>query len=929
MVEVQGGFIARTPHAFQQLRWEMERLAGESACLQRVSSILGGEGNLAGIFRDVAAVIEAAWQNSEDTRVRIVLDGQVHAAKPFEPTDRKLISDIIVAGDKRGQLEIYYLPELPDIDGGAFTGRQHKLAEALAGMMAQAAEKKTIAEALSFQSRMIEQTIEGIMALDLRGNILLANHTMAAMHGYEPEELIGEHYSALHTPEQMAYTEAVGHELLRVGKFVGEFGHVRRDGSVFPAMMRMALLRDDNGAAIGVIKTCLDITDRKQAEETADLARFTAENPSPVLRVRADGHVLYANPAAAAMVPEGTELVLAKVLPEWLPILARTLTSGRQEELEEQLGHRTLSFVFAPVVEGGYVNIYGRDITERKQAEEQIKQQQYYLEKAQELGRIGTWELDLVANRLYWTDENCRIFGVPAGSVVNYEIFIEKVHPDDRQYVDREWTAAINGKPYDIEHRILVDGVTRWVREKADVAFDDQAAAISAIGFTQDITERKEAEAEAAALAKFASENPSPILRLQADGHVLYANAAAAAMTPEGTELVLARAFPEWLPILARTLASGCQEELEEQLGHRTLSFVFSPVVEGDYVNIYGRDITDHKLAKLNQVFLDAMPCVAMLLRLSTREIVACNEPAKQAGCVVGNTCYGTWPKFDSPCPWCMAPKVWTTGQPQRLEVEALGTVWDIHWIPLAGDLYLRCSFDITDRKQTEEKLHTERRRLRALANELSLAEERVRLRLSAALHDDVSQELAAAKIRIGMLGREMKDSQHAQAIGDIFQTIDQALRHVSSLTFELCPPVLYRRGLVAGLEWLVGHFNHRHEVSFEFVGEDISLPLTDEVRGLVFQVVRELLTNVIKHAQARQVVVTVKTTEHDLTVMVVDDGVGFDPALATRHDNDMGGFGLFSIRQRISYLGGQLSIGSSGRRGSLITITIPVGNED
>jgi len=134
------------------------------------------------------------------------------------------------------------------------------------------------------------------------------------------------------------------------------------------------------------------------------------------------------------------------------------------------------------------------DITERKQAEEELKQKDYYLERAQELSKIGTWELDLEINRLVWTDENCRIFGVPVGTVVNYEIFLEKVHPDDRKYVDREWKAALEEKPYDIEHRVLLDGQTKWVREKADVAFDKFGKAVKAIGFTQDITERKEIE---------------------------------------------------------------------------------------------------------------------------------------------------------------------------------------------------------------------------------------------------------------------------------------------------------------------------------------------------------------------------------------------------------------------------------------------------
>jgi PAS domain S-box-containing protein len=112
------------------------------------------------------------------------------------------------------------------------------------------------------------------------------------------------------------------------------------------------------------------------------------------------------------------------------------------------------------------------------------------------MGRIGTWELDLSQNRLVWTEENCRIFGVPEGSVVTYEIFLEKVHPEDREFVHQQWQAALNGNPYDIEHRIVLDDQIKWVREKAEIHFDGDNRPIFAIGFTQDITERKRAEEE-------------------------------------------------------------------------------------------------------------------------------------------------------------------------------------------------------------------------------------------------------------------------------------------------------------------------------------------------------------------------------------------------------------------------------------------------
>jgi PAS domain S-box-containing protein len=146
--------------------------------------------------------------------------------------------------------------------------------------------------------------------------------------------------------------------------------------------------------------------------------------------------------------------------------------------------------------QGGVVGVLaiGQDVTEHRRNEERILRQQYLLEKAQELGQIGTWELDLLQDRLLWTDENCRIFGVPPGTVADYGLFLQKVHPEDQEYVHQEWSAALEGKPYDIEHRLDIDGTIRWVREKADLEFDEDGKAIRAIGFTQDITERKEAQ---------------------------------------------------------------------------------------------------------------------------------------------------------------------------------------------------------------------------------------------------------------------------------------------------------------------------------------------------------------------------------------------------------------------------------------------------
>ncbi len=113
------------------------------------------------------------------------------------------------------------------------------------------------------------------------------------------------------------------------------------------------------------------------------------------------------------------------------------------------------------------------------------------LSRAQAVGNIGSWRLDVRRNELTWSDENHRIFGIPKGTPMTYETFFSTVHPDDRGYVDTKWKEGLAGKPYDIEHRIIVDGHVKWVREKAYLEFDSDGALIGGFGITQDITARK------------------------------------------------------------------------------------------------------------------------------------------------------------------------------------------------------------------------------------------------------------------------------------------------------------------------------------------------------------------------------------------------------------------------------------------------------
>ncbi|MBU0656172.1 MAG: response regulator [Gammaproteobacteria bacterium] len=126
--------------------------------------------------------------------------------------------------------------------------------------------------------------------------------------------------------------------------------------------------------------------------------------------------------------------------------------------------------------------------------EEVLLQSQEDCNRAQEVGQIGSWRLDVRQNVLTWSEQNHRIFGVAEGTPMSYEGFLQIVHPDDREYVDAQWQAGLRGEPYDIEHRIVVNGQLKWVREKAYLEFGPDGGLVGGFGITQDITGRKLAE---------------------------------------------------------------------------------------------------------------------------------------------------------------------------------------------------------------------------------------------------------------------------------------------------------------------------------------------------------------------------------------------------------------------------------------------------
>jgi signal transduction histidine kinase len=163
------------------------------------------------------------------------------------------------------------------------------------------------------------------------------------------------------------------------------------------------------------------------------------------------------------------------------------------------------------------------------------------------------------------------------------------------------------------------------------------------------------------------------------------------------------------------------------------------------------------------------------------------------------------------------------------------------------------------------------------------------------------------------------------QFLQDIRDFIDQSITNTQTLTFELCPPILYELSFEAAIEWLTEKIQTQHNITIEFHDDRQPKHLAEDVRVLLFQAIREVLVNIVKHAEAGHACVSLSCVDNTIHIDISDDGIGFDAARKTEPSFAGGGYGLFNIRERLTYLGGHLEISSAGGAGTRVIITAPL----
>lgn len=460
------------------------------------------------------------------------------------PLDNVMFAPLIIQENAVGLIGLANKP-------GGFTENDARIALAFGEIAAVALHNSQTLMSLEKseeQTRLIVETaLDAVVTMDGDGKITGWNRQAEAIFGWSRSEIIGQSLaSTIVPPKYRKIHDRSLNRFLKTGK-----------GQVFNKRLEMIALHHDGhefpvelsiSAPIKLGKSYVfcaflhDITKRKLVEEEIKLlAKYPMENPNPVMRIKNDGAIQYANQASEPIL-EAFRCNLADCKPgtclpdNWKKQVKNIYKSQKSKEVQLTHKGRVFSITLTPFSGTNYLYCYGRDITEQKRIEEELYQYHHHLEKlvkertvglaeaneslqqeiaerqrveralreserrlleAQQIAQLGHWELDLVSNTLLWSNETYRIFDLqPDKFGASYEAFLNAVHPDDREFVNKAYTDSVKNKTnYNIIHRLLLkNGMIKYINEKCQTEYDKNGKPLRSLGTVLDITERKQAE---------------------------------------------------------------------------------------------------------------------------------------------------------------------------------------------------------------------------------------------------------------------------------------------------------------------------------------------------------------------------------------------------------------------------------------------------
>jgi PAS domain S-box-containing protein len=515
------------------------------------------------------------------------------------------------------------------------------------------------------------------------------------------------------------------------------------------------------------------------------------------------------------------------------------------------------------------------DVSERKRAQEELLREKSHLSEAQRIAHIGSWVWDPKTDTRIGSDELFRMFGMdPAKDTMpNFREQKGRIYqPADWERLNEAVQKTMQtGVGYEMDIQALRNGERIWITTRGEAVRNAEGRIIGECGTIQDITARKLLEESLRKSETLAHQRLEEI-----EG--IYHNA------------------PIGLCVFDR-------EFRFVRINERMAEF-------------NGFSTHDHIGKSLREI----LPNMADLLEPEMRHVLETGEPRLNIE-IVGET--------------FAQPGIQRSFIAQCLPIKSMKGV-----VGLSNVVE-----ETTELKRTEKALHQSEARLkilnenletmvvqrtqqvRDLSKELTIAEQHERQRFSIVLHEDLQQILFGAKMILDTINCSMvEDSmENEKDICEVKSSIQKAIATTKSLAVELNPPILKNEGLDAALRWLARQMQERYRL---VINVDIANNLS-VVRGvdqiLIVQLTRELLYNIVKHAQTSEVVISGGQVDDTAVISIEDKGVGFDVETVRNRPRGFEGLGLFSIVERLKLFGGRLDIQSEAAKGTRITINVPL----
>ena len=377
-------------------------------------------------------------------------------------------------------------------------------------------DRKKVEETVRGQADLLQKTFDSmtdaVFILEAKAppaapTILECNEAASAILGYDKTEMLGKTTDFLHVSEgTLREFQSQLYSAVQQGRFpfhLQEFRMKRKDSSVFPSEHYVSQLLNDKGERTGWVSIVRDITERKRMEEEIrSLARFPFENPNPILRLDRHGTVLSANEASKALLQDWSCRVGEVAPKSWRDLVADALSTGQSKNIDVAFGGKTYTFLVKPIMESDYVNLYGRDISERKHAEMALRESEERYRLIAENMPGSVWLMDMNLKPTYISPNTTRVRGYTLEELAALPLD-RQLTPDSLRLALETFQDALSGenlKNMGPPSRTLQlefyrrDGSTFWSENTFSLVWNSKGEPAGILGVGRDITERKRAE---------------------------------------------------------------------------------------------------------------------------------------------------------------------------------------------------------------------------------------------------------------------------------------------------------------------------------------------------------------------------------------------------------------------------------------------------